>query len=124
MTLGHSVKYADKGEQCFNPKSKRREVSIDIAGFTGISYSVHCCHVVVRVCLVYAVLTMCAARACASMRVCVTGMGHGQLQNIPNTEQPYHSLLGAGVFRYNEYVVFHRSFPLPSRLLVMSLTSS
>ena len=31
MTLGHSVKYAERKEQCFNPNTNRREVSIVIA---------------------------------------------------------------------------------------------
>jgi len=124
VTLGHSVKYAEKQEQCFHPNSRRREVSIAIAGFIESSCSAHS-HVIVSVCILYAWrshVPMCVVRACASLRVCVTG--NGQLQNIPNTEQPYHSLVASGIYRYNEYVVFHRSFPLPSRLLAMSVISS
>jgi|NorSeaMetagenome_1021524.scaffolds.fasta_scaffold355718_2 hypothetical protein len=67
VTLGHSVKYAnDDGEQCFNPKSRRREVSIAIA------------IAIARVCIMYVLrsqVPMCVLCSCASLRVCVPGMG-------------------------------------------------
>ena len=43
-----------------------------------------------------------------------------QLENIPNTETPYHSLVAAGILRYNEYVIFHRSLFLPPPFLPTS----
>ena len=45
---------------------------------------------------------------------------NAQLENIPNTETPYHSLVAAGICRYNEYVIFHRSFFLPPPFLPTS----
>jgi hypothetical protein len=45
---------------------------------------------------------------------------NAQLENIPNTETPYHSLVAAGIYRYNEYVIFHRSFFLPPPFLPTS----
>ena len=79
VTLGHSVKYAEKQEQCFHPNSNRREVSIAIAGFIEISCSAHI-RVIVNVCILcimyawHSHVPMCVVHACASLRVCVTGM--------------------------------------------------
>ena len=88
VTLGHSVKYAEKQEQCFHPSSRikleegkysYREVSIVIAGFIEISCSAHI-RVIVSVCILcimyawHSHVPMCVVHACASLRVCVTGM--------------------------------------------------
>ena len=40
-----------------------------------------------------------------------------QLENIPNTETPYHSLVAAGIYRYNEYVIFHSDQTYPEYVL-------
>lgn len=42
-----------------------------------------------------------------------------QLCSIPNTQPPapYHSLAALGIYRYNEYVVFHSDQTYPEYLL-------
>jgi hypothetical protein len=40
-----------------------------------------------------------------------------ELENIPNTETPYHSLVAAGIYRYNEYVIFHSDQTYPEYVL-------
>ena len=42
---------------------------------------------------------------------------NAQLENIPNTETPYHSLVAAGIYRYNEYVIFHSDQTYPEYVL-------
>jgi hypothetical protein len=40
-----------------------------------------------------------------------------ELENIPNTETPYHSLVATGIYRYNEYVIFHSDQTYPEYVL-------
>jgi serine/threonine protein kinase len=40
-----------------------------------------------------------------------------ELTNIPNTQTPYHSLVAANIYRYNEYVIFHSVQTYPEYLL-------